>query len=79
MFAHQFNRRPFFVDHRLVGHPLFELPRLVALAQALPPDEVEYNAGDVPVNADYRQTPAHRPGRAPRPSGASSTADPGWC
>ena len=57
MFAHQFNRRPFFIGHRLVDHPLFQLPRLVALAQALPPDEVEYNAGDLPVNADYRQTP----------------------
>jgi hypothetical protein len=59
VFAHQFNRRPFFIGHRLVDHPLFQLSRLVALAQALPPDEVEYNAGDVPVNADYRQTPSN--------------------
>jgi hypothetical protein len=57
VFAHQFNRRPFFIEHQLAGHPLFALPRLVALAQSLPPDEVEYNAGNVPVNADYRQTP----------------------
>ena len=57
VFSHQFNRRPFYVEHRLCGHPLFELPRLVALAQTLPPDEVEYNAGDIPVNADYEQTP----------------------
>jgi hypothetical protein len=57
VFRAQFNRRPFYVEHRLAGHPLFELPRLVELAQALPPDEVEYNGGDLPVNADYRQTP----------------------
>ena len=57
VFAAQFNRRPFYVEHQLVGHPLFELGRLIQLAQALPQDEVEYNAGNIPVNADYRSTP----------------------
>jgi hypothetical protein len=55
--AAQFNRRPFYVEHTLGAHPLFQLPRLVALARALPADEVEYNAGDLPVNADPQATP----------------------
>ena len=57
IFRAQFNRRPFYVEHQLAGHPLFDLGRLVELAQALPQDEVEYNAGNLPVNADYRKTP----------------------
>jgi hypothetical protein len=53
----QFDRRPFYVEHTLAAHPLFQLPRLVELARALPADEVEYNAGALPVNADHRATP----------------------
>ena len=36
VFAAYFNRKPFRVRHSLAGHPLFELPRLLELARALP-------------------------------------------
>lgn len=56
-FRERFDRRPFLVRHRLSDHPLFALPRLIELAQALPEDRVEYNAGDVPVSLDPARTP----------------------
>lgn len=52
-----FARRPFLVGHRLAGHPLFDLPRLVELASRLPADRVEYNAGDVPLTLEPGKTP----------------------
>lgn len=52
-----FGERPFLVEHRLCGHPLFELPRLVELAQRLPASQVEYNPGDLPVSQDPARTP----------------------
>lgn len=52
-----FARRPFLVGHRLAGHPLFDLPRLVELASRLPADRVEYNAGDVPLTLAPGETP----------------------
>src|SRR5262245_38690537 len=57
LFRARFNRRGFLIHHHLVGHPLFELPRLVELARALPPKNVEYNAGNIPVNLDPARTP----------------------
>ena len=48
---------PFLVRHKLAGHPLFELPRLVELAQRLSAAQVEYNAGDLPVSQDPARTP----------------------
>lgn len=56
-FRTDFGRRPFLIRHQLASHPLFQLPRLVELARALPEDRVEYNAGDVPVSLDPRNTP----------------------
>lgn len=56
-FRRSFNRKPFYVGHSLVGHPLFELPRLMELARSLPVDRVEYNAGNVPITLDPTQTP----------------------
>ena len=44
-----FNRQPFMFGHHLAGHPLFELPRLLELAQRLPEAAVAYNAGDISV------------------------------
>ena len=51
------NQAPFLLHHRLVGHPLFELPRLIELAGTLPEDQVEYNSGDLPVTQDPLKTP----------------------
>jgi hypothetical protein len=56
-FRADFNRRPFRIQHRLGDHPLFAMPRLMALAQALPQKNVEYNGGNVPVNMDPAKTP----------------------
>ena len=56
-FQERFDRQPFLVRHRLDDHPLFSLPRLIELARALPEDQVEYNAGDVPVSLDPTRTP----------------------
>ena len=56
-FRENFDRHPFLIGHRLAGHPLFSLPRLVELARELPADCVEYNAGHVGVNQDPALTP----------------------
>ncbi len=56
-FVTDFDRRPFLIHHRLSEHPLFALPRLIELAQALPERQVEYNAGDCPVSLDPTKTP----------------------
>jgi hypothetical protein len=55
--ASRFGRRAFAMRHRLAGHALFGLPRLVELAQRLPSCKLEYNAGDVPITLDPRRTP----------------------
>jgi hypothetical protein len=52
-----FDRRPFALRHRLCAHPLFALPSLMDLARSLPPECIEYNAGDVPVEQDPLATP----------------------
>jgi hypothetical protein len=56
-FQSHFDRKPFLIGHRLCGHPLFELPRLIELARRLPEGSSEYNAGDVPVHLDPSKTP----------------------
>jgi ribosomal protein L16 Arg81 hydroxylase len=56
-FAAKFNRRPFLIGHQLCEHPLFDLPRLLKLAEALPETHIEYNAGKLPVNQDQALTP----------------------
>lgn len=56
-FEEDFGLAPFLVGHRLCGHALFELARLVKLARTLPANLVEYNAGDVPVSLDPAATP----------------------
>jgi hypothetical protein len=55
--AAELNRRPFPVRHELSDHPAFRLDRLVELARRLPPERVEYNAGDLPISQDPRLTP----------------------
>lgn len=56
-FREGFDRRPFRIGHRLAGHPLFDLPRLVRLGASHPAALVEYNAGDVPIGLDPARTP----------------------
>ena len=57
LFRECFDRKPFLIGHHLVGHPLFELSRLIRLSQTLPEASVEYNAGDIPINLDPQRTP----------------------
>jgi hypothetical protein len=57
VFRASFDREPFRIRHRLAEHPLFQLPRIVELAQRLPAQDVEYNAGDLDVNQDPALTP----------------------
>lgn len=56
-FREHFNRRPFTIGHHLVEEPLFQLDRLVQLARDLPEEDIEYNAGNVPVSLDPSLTP----------------------
>lgn len=56
-FDENFAKTGFRIGHHLVDHPLFQLPRLLELAQALPGDRVEYNAGKLAVNQDPAKTP----------------------
>jgi len=52
-----FPKRAFLFRHRLAGHPLFQLPRLMELARGLAETDVEYNAGNVPIGLDPKLTP----------------------
>jgi hypothetical protein len=56
-FCTDFGRKPFLVGHRLTGHPLFSLPRLIELSRTLPAHKVEYNVGNLPLHLDPKQTP----------------------
>jgi len=60
----QLERAPFAVTHTLSNHPLLQLPRLIELAAALPPVEVEFNRADIPLSQEYLKTP---------PNGLSAT------
>ena len=53
----KFLKEPFALKHALSDHPLFTLPRLVALAKSMPRDRIEYNSG--------RLTPGIRPEDVP--------------
>jgi len=57
IFQECFDRKPFLIGHQLVGNPLFELSRLIRLSQTLPEANVEYNAGNIPVNMGYQSSP----------------------
>jgi hypothetical protein len=62
LFRQKFDRAPFPLDHSLAGHPLFEIPRLLRLAQFLRRDvhNVTFDAGDVRVDQRWKY-------RAPNP------------
>jgi hypothetical protein len=44
MFAENFDKRGFHLEHDLVDHPLLELPAIAALSQRLPANLLEWNA-----------------------------------
>jgi hypothetical protein len=52
-----FGKLPFYIGHKLVGHPAFSLEALAELGRRLPENSVEYNAGDLAPNQDPGQTP----------------------
>src|SRR5712692_9929912 len=54
-FRTNFNRRPFFIKHHLIDHPLFSLPRLIELSRILPEEHVIYHSGEIrPGTSLYR-------------------------
>ena len=55
--AENFLKKPFVLQHSLVGNPLFELSRLVELAKSMPSDGIEYNSGKVAVGAKLEDIP----------------------
>ena len=53
-----FDRKPFLFPHCISAHPVFSLPRLVALARSLRAEFVEYNSGTIPISLpDWLDTP----------------------
>lgn len=52
-----FPNRPFGLGHDLADHPLFALPRLVELANAMDRDRIEYNSGDLEPNQSADDIP----------------------
>ncbi|MBX3442884.1 MAG: cupin-like domain-containing protein [Planctomyces sp.] len=56
-FSQRFSREPFLIRHSLCDHPLFALERLLKLAQTLPEECIEYNAGKLPVSIEHDRTP----------------------
>ena len=55
--AENFLKKPFILQHSLVGNPLFELSRLVELAKSMPSDGIEYNSGKVAVSVKGEDVP----------------------
>jgi hypothetical protein len=56
-FLPRFNVEACFVHHKLTGHPLLEIPRLLELAKWLPAKYVRINSGKVAVSATPDQIP----------------------
>jgi hypothetical protein len=62
-FQRNFNHTSFAFGHRLARHPLFEMPRLIQLAQTCAkhpkarPDEVYFDAGDIKIGQRWDVTP----------------------
>lgn len=57
VFRAHFNRRPFFVETALRGHPAFERKSLLALSRRLNPRLVEYNGGRMAIGVRPEQMP----------------------
>lgn len=48
-----YNRLPFQVHHRLPEHPLFRLEELFKLCRRLPPDQLHFRFGKVPIDTHF--------------------------
>jgi len=57
LIAENFLKKPFVLQHALVGNPLFELSQLVELAKSMPRDGIEYNSGKVAVGVKAEDVP----------------------
>lgn len=53
-FAAAYPERPIKLRHGIDHHPLLELGAIASLAEALPPESVEYNRGDVPIGVSEK-------------------------
>lgn len=56
-FEKSFSKEPFLIKHHLSDHPLFQIERLLELANSLPENCIEYNAGNLPISCDPNLTP----------------------
>lgn len=63
-FAANFNKRHFEIQHRLAGHPLFEIPRLLQLAREMAADrpaDIYYDAGVTNIGSRWGTSPGEFP------------------
>jgi hypothetical protein len=75
-FLDHFDRLAFAHRHGLAAHPLFALDAVARLAAALPIEDVEHNAGALPIGVDPRAVP--RSNRAVGETLASIDAAGAW-
>lgn len=47
------------LKHDFLGHPLMELPELIALSERLPASVIEHNKGDLPIGIGQHDVPKH--------------------
>ena len=59
-FRDHYERKAFYLRHNLAGHPLFSLDALIDLANRLPPEFLEFNAGDVPASLRAGKRASHQ-------------------
>lgn len=71
-----FLKKPFELKHSLADNSLFTLPRLMALANALPRDSIEYNSGKIAVGVKAEDIP--RIDKSPEAVIRSIESDNAW-
>jgi hypothetical protein len=59
LFRSNFDQAPFYLQHSLVGHPLFEKSRLIQLANLLKrdPGNISFDSGDIHVEDGWNKRP----------------------
>jgi hypothetical protein len=75
-FGAYFDRKPFYLEHRLAQHPLFSLPELAALSGRLPAEVVEWNEGQ--AGAYGRPEQARTSSRSCAETILAMGEQPGW-